>query len=114
MKLREGGGVVSVHIVIGAARGILKAHDKFKLEEFGGHIHLNRPWANSLLHRMKFVQRKATTTKNKFSVTNFAELKKGFLNDITSTIEMENIPPELVLNWDQTLEPTLVEYFPFQ
>ena len=102
LKLREAGGVVSARIVVAAARGIVMTYDKFKLEEFGGYIELNRPWANSLLVRMKFVQRKATTTKNKFSVSNFSQLKKEFLDDVTSTVEMENIPPELILNWDQT------------
>ena len=102
LKLRDGGGVVSARVVVGAAQGIVKAYDKSKLEEFGGHILLNRPWAYSLLKRMKFVQRKVTTTKNKFSVANFAELKEEFLDDVVSTVEMEGIPPELVLNWDQT------------
>ena len=52
LKLREAGGVVSACIVVAAARGIVMAYDKFKLEEFGGY----RPWANSLLVWMKFVQ----------------------------------------------------------
>ena len=50
--LRETGRVVSACIVVAAARGIVMAYDKFKLEEFGGY----RPWANSLLVWMKFVQ----------------------------------------------------------
>lgn len=101
-KLREGGGVVSRRIAMAAARGIVLSYDKFKLAEFGGHIEITKGWANALLHRMKFVQRKASTAKSKLSVTNFAQLKKNFLEDVVSTVDLEEIPPELILNWDQT------------
>jgi len=37
-KVREAGGAVSSHIVIAAARGILKILDKTRLKEFGGYI----------------------------------------------------------------------------
>ena len=40
---------VSTRIVLAASRGIVLSYDKFKLAEFGGHIELTRPWANSLL-----------------------------------------------------------------
>ena len=65
-------------------------------------MELNRQWAHSLLKRMKFVQRKATTAKSKASEANFAEQKKVFLNDVVATVTMEEIPAELILNWDQT------------
>ena len=45
---------------------------------------------------MEFVKRKASTAKNKFSVSNFEELKR------TTTVVMEEISPHLILNWDQT------------
>ena len=38
---------------------------------------------------------------SKFS-EDFAEKKKEVLEEIRVTVEMEEIPPELVLNWDQT------------
>ena len=72
------------------------------LEEFGGHIHLDLPWAYSLLKKMKFVNRKATTSRSKVTNSDFAELKRTFLMDVRNTVEMEEIPPELILNWDQT------------
>ena len=89
---------MSSQIVIGAVRGL----DKAKLKEFGGHIDLNRHWALSLLHHMHFVQRKATTAKGKDSLENFAKKKREFLDDLVTTVQMEEVPPELVLNWDQT------------
>ena len=101
-RVRDGGGVVSARIAIAAARGILLSTDKLKLLECGGHIQLNNTWAYSLLNRMKFVKRKATTAKSKYTLENFAQLKQRFLQDVVATVSMEEIPPELVPNWDQT------------
>lgn len=39
--------------------------------------------------------------KGKHSIVDFAQLKKEFLNDIMTTVEMEDVPGELILNWDQ-------------
>jgi len=39
------------------------------------------------------------TAASKFSVDNFAE---EFLQDLVTIVEMEEIPLELILNWDQT------------
>ena len=51
---------------------------------------------------MNFVQRKSTTAKSKDTSASFAERKQSFLNDVVATVTMESIPPELILNWDQT------------
>ena len=99
-KVRDGGGAVSAQIAIAAAWGILLKCDRTKLAELGGHVELNRQWAHSLLKGMKFVQRKATTAKSKASEANFAE-QKVFLNDVVATVTMEEVPAELILNWDQ-------------
>ena len=101
-RVSEQGGPVSSQIVIGAARGIVATLSEAKLKEFGGHIDLNRHWVLSLFHPMHFVQRKATTAKGKDSLENFAEKKREFLDDLVTSVQMEEVPPELVLNWDQT------------
>ena len=51
---------------------------------------------------MKFVKRKATTAKSKHAPKDFAAVKRVFLNDVIAVATMEDVPPELVLNWDQT------------
>lgn len=51
---------------------------------------------------MKFVQRKDTTAKSKETHMNFMEQKREFLADVVATVTMEDIPPELILNWDKT------------
>ena len=101
-KVREGGGVVSARIAMAAARGIVLTCDRSMLVEFGGHVELNRHWAYSLLRRMNFVQRKVTTAKSKYAIADFDRLKTEFLEDVVATVEMEEIPLELILNWDQT------------
>ena len=89
---------MSTQIDIGAAQGIMYTLNKTKLKEYGGHVDLNRYWALSLLRHVNFVQRKATTVKSKDSVENFAE-KREFFDDLVATVQMEDITPELVLNW---------------
>ena len=101
-KIRENGGVVTASVVVAAARGILMSRDRTQLAEFGGHIELSREWAYHLLRRMKFVRRKATTAKSKHTPEDFAAAKTAFLDDVVAVVTMDDVPPELVLNWDQT------------
>ena len=101
-RVREAGGVVTAAIVKAAAKGIIMSEDKYKLVEYGGYINLTLTWAQSLLTRMNFVKRKSTTAKSKFNPMEFAELKAGFLKELQAVVEMEEIPPAMILNWDQT------------
>ena len=50
---------------------------------------------------MGFVKRKATT-KAKVSVENFAELRSDYLLKIKNVTATDEIPGELVINFDQT------------
>lgn len=101
-KIRQHGGVITASVVVAAARGIIISCDRSQLAEFGGHISFSRQWAYHLLDRIKFVRRKATTSKSKCKPQDFAKLKESFLDDVASTVLMDEIPPELILNWDQT------------
>ena len=78
------------------------SHDRTQLAEFGGHIQLSRQWAYHLLSRMNYVKRKATTAKSKHTPADFAAAKESFLNDVVDVVTMDDIPSELMLNWDQT------------
>ena len=40
--------------------------------------------------------------KSKYKDAHFTRVKKGFLKDVVTTVEMEAISAELILNWDQT------------
>ena len=47
------------------------------------------------------MKRRGSSTA-KMSVTNFEELKEQYLLDIKAVTIMEEVPPELILNWDHT------------
>ena len=100
--IRASGGAVTAGIAIAAARGLIMVENRNKLFEYGGHIKLNRSWAYSLFGRMGLVQRKPTTSKSRMDGTDFATQKKAFLDDLVTTVEIEEISSELIVNWDQT------------
>ena len=95
------GTAVSSSVVIAAAEGIVMNKDANILCENGG-IKLTEEWAKSLLSRMGYVKRKACS-KAKIDVDHFEELKRVFLMDITNIVSKDEIPPQLVINFDQTV-----------
>ena len=95
--LRKAGTPVNARVVLAAAEGIVKATDRTLLFENGGHIKLSLDWAYSFLRRMGYVKRKATT-KARTSLTQEYK-KKGYLRQ---AVRDGKVPPELVINWDQT------------
>ena len=99
--VRAAGGVVTTSITIAAATAIVKQNDRSLLVENGGPINLTPNWAKSLLVRMEFVKRKGTSTA-KISLPNFVEVKEQYIFDYKAITYMEEIPLELVLNWDHT------------
>ena len=100
-SLRENGGVVNSRIVMASAEGIVKSHDSNLLQENGGHIVLSKSWARSVLGRMGYVKRRAST-KAKVTAADFDALKAQFVFDIRTIVEMEDIPPDMIINWDHT------------
>ena len=100
-SLREAKTVVNSSIVVSAAVGIVKSHDSGLLESNGGHIKCTKQWAKHFLSQMGYVKRKATT-KASVSVVDFEAKKEQYLYDIHAMIDMEEIPKELVINWDHT------------
>ena len=52
-NIRSNGGMVSVQLVIDAARGVLLHKAKHKLKEFGGNVEITKGWADSFIRRMK-------------------------------------------------------------
>ena len=51
---------------------------------------------------MKVVQRRATTSKSKYTAHDLTHLIESFLTDVANTVKMEESPIELILNQDQT------------
>ena len=101
LKVCECGGAVNTAITMAGAKGLLVKLDRTQLQGYGGPVTISRAWANSLMCRMGFVKRRGTT-KSRATVENFGQMKADFLTEIASTVEMEEIPPEMFFNWDQT------------
>jgi hypothetical protein len=100
--LREQGGVVNTAIAIAAGKGIIKKENRSLLECNGGPISLTKDWAKYLLRRMDYVKRKATTKTSQIGLEEYSARREEYLQDIRTTVLMEEIPDELVINWDHT------------
>ena len=98
---RAAGEVVNTTIVMSAAKGIISAKDGGLLAESGGYIEITKAWAKSLMKCMGYVKRKASNA-GKVTLSNFAEIKEEFLADISAEVLINDIPPQLIFNWDQT------------
>lgn len=92
------GAVINTAIMMAAATGMVQFHNSNLLSLNGGPISITKAWAKSLLSRMSFVKRCATTKKPKMTNTDFEAGKY----DAKALIELEEIPDSMVLNWDQT------------
>ena len=97
-ELRKSGVIINVHVVIAIGTGLVLNKDTNLLAQNAGHISLTKHWARYLLG---FVKRRANI-KSKVSVEHFEELKELYLLDFNNAIKMDDVPPELVINWDQT------------
>ena len=100
-SMRIVGGVVNTSIVMAAAEGIIAAKDRGALVQHGGHIEITKSWAVSLLGRMGYVKRKCSNA-GKVSLPQFEELQQVFLADIQAEVVINEIPEDLIFNWDQT------------
>ena len=89
-------GGVNTLVVMGAAEGIVGARDMSKLKQ----IEITKSWARSLLIRMGYVKRKCTTS-GKLPPRLFDESKEIFLADIAAEVVLNEVPKELIINWDQ-------------
>ena len=78
VKLRFCRGVVNTAITIAGAKCIILKMDKSQLAEHGGHVHLTKSRAKSLLTRMGFVKRRGTTKMSKVGSQEFEKVKLAF------------------------------------
>ena len=100
-SMRDNGAVVNTSIAFATATGVVNKREKSLLKQNGGSLELTKNWAKSILYRMGFVKRRGNT-KAKVTVEHFEALKSQFLFNIKATVEMQEIPPEPIINWDQT------------
>lgn len=100
-NIRRAGGIVNRGIVIAAARGVVKHHDRTRLVEYGGSLDLTRTWAESFLSRLGYVKRKGTRAARKIP-DNFDAVQVEFLSKIENCVSQYDIPDVLIINFDQT------------
>ena len=83
--------------MIASAEGILLSIDANILKK----VKLTKDWAESQLFYMGMIKRRMSS-KAKVDVEKFEALKQGFLLDIKLIVSFEEIPHDLIINWDQT------------
>ena len=84
--LRSAGIPIGFGIVIAAGEGIVRAHNRTQLMQRGGHIQITKTRILSLLKRMGFVKRKATTMSiPSMSGEEFERVKAEFLKQVAGT-----------------------------
>ena len=97
LKLREHG--CAVNTVIAAATGLARDIKPTCLSECGGPATLSVSWAKSLLKCMNFTKRHVST-KSLASSLDVEEAR--FLSELMEAVELHEVPPDLIFNWDQT------------
>ena len=100
-EIRQLGLVVNTSVLIAAAKGLVLHHGSNWLRENGGHLELSTHWAKGRLRKLGFSKRRVTMKASLISV-DFEERKVHFVFDAQAIIELEEIPDDLVVNWDQT------------
>ena len=89
-----------MYVVMAVGQGIVMGRDANLLACNGGNIILTKEWARYVLQRMGMVKRRANT-KTKVIVEDFDKLKMLFLLDIKNVVQMDEVPAQLIINWDQ-------------
>ena len=101
LKVWERGGAVNPTLVMAGAKGIVECLDRTRLVEYGGDITLTTSLEKSLLKRLNFTKFRATT-KCGIPPHVFRDVKTEFLQSVIDVVKMEEIPSQLIFNWDQT------------
>ena len=104
-SMRLTGAVVNYNILIAIAKALIIANDRTMLAEYGGTIQLGWKWCTSVFKRMNWVNRKSTTSKPLIAPGLIREVGFSFFKEISEVVQAHNIPPELIINIDQTPLP---------
>jgi len=99
---RAAGGVINRKQIINIAKGVVRANNPNSLKEFGGTLELTDRWARDLLITLDWCKRKGTTGKIEPSPQFLAEEKFTFQRAISAVVSEHDIPPQLIINLDQT------------
>ena len=107
-SMRESGAVIIYNIIIAIIKGIVTANDRTILKENGGTIELENKWCKSIIKRIGFVTCKGTTAKPIIAPGLISEIEHVFYYSINEIVKAHEIPPEMVINMDQTFLPFIL------
>jgi len=98
--IRMKGGVVNIHVVRTTATALIKTNPSSSqhLRNFS----MPRSWVQSLYRRMGFTKRAGTTSQPPVPQGLYDACRLEYLGAIDRKVKQHKIPPELVLNSDQT------------
>ena len=99
--LRLNGGIVNSAILVGVANAVMSSISPEKLLVNGGTIEFTCEWAKKWLSNRGWSKRKGTTSKGQ-TPKDFPDIKLKYLQDIQQLVSKYNVPPKLLVNWDQT------------
>ena len=97
-SIRSRGGVVNLCVVKATVLALVDCNKTPYLREFEPTV----TWVKSIYRRCNFTRRAGTTTRPPVPGGMFEKCKLSFLTDIYKLMTVNKIPPELVLNVDQT------------
>ena len=108
MQLR--GAPVSAAVIRAIARGVIIANNRSLLLENGGYIDLSTDWSRQVLHRFENLGQKATslmaiTVKIPIAPALLNETKLDLQRKIKELKAWNEIPEDLIINFDQTPLP---------
>ena len=100
--LRQRGGVINIHIVRASAQALINSHQSsvsvLQLQSFS----MSRSWVQSIYRRMGYSRRMRTISRPPVPRGLYNECQIQFITEIDAKMKEFNIPPELILNADQT------------
>ena len=98
--LRLKGGIVNSAILVSVVNAVMSSISPEKLLVNGGTVEFTCEWAKKWLSNKGWSKRKGTTSKGQ--TPDFPDIKLKFLQSIQQLISKYNVPPKLLVNWDQT------------
>ena len=100
LTIRTKGGVVNIHVVRATAKALIESNPVA-----GSHLakfKMPRSWVHSIYRQMGFSRRTGTSAWPPVPQGLFDACKRDYLSDVNDKRTKYNIPPELVVNADQT------------
>lgn len=98
--VRIKGGVVNIHVVRATAEALI--HSNPSQMQHYARFDMPRSWVQSIYRRMGYSRKLGTTGRPPVPPGLYEECRLDFLGSIESKIKEHSIPPELIINADQT------------